>query len=332
MICCALLACKKIEVGFTYSPSSPRAGQTVTFANNSSSGEEWAWSFGDGATSATKSPTHVFKQPGTYRVTLKVDNNNSWVAMKDITVYDTIPTFSISDTVFSVYKDYTLTVLVYNPYNYTVEYLWAPGEGVEMADKDASLTAEKLVVYFTHPNDSAEINLRVTLNGTVTNITQRFFIQDKQTNAILMRTPDGDYRQRIFGSRAEAAQLTTDTMALHNETDTVQVYNGEEFTLSELAVWFPGIQGFHIANRKLYYRAGGLWVANIRGTDIVQIDSRECVAMTLDTHDNRIYWANSEGVWYMPFIGSDNNKFVTVPVQLNEMKNVTKIAADAELK
>lgn len=332
MICCALIACKKVEVVFTYSPTDPRAGQTVTFVNNSSSGEEWGWSFGDGATSVVKSPSHVFKQPGTYRVTLKVDNNNAWVATKEIKVYDTIPSFSISDSVFSLYRDYTLTVLVYNPYNYTVDYLWTPGEGVELADKEASLTSDKLVVYFTHPGDSAEISLRVRLNGTETNITRRFFVADKKTNAILMRTPDGDYRQRIFGARAEAAQLTTDTMALHEETDTVQTYNNEEFTLSELAVYIPGIQGFHIANRKLYYRADGLWVANIRGTDRVQIDSRECNAMTLDTHDNRIYWANSEGVWYMPFIGSDNNKFVTVPVLLNAMNNVTKIAADAELK
>jgi len=34
----------------------------------------------------------------------------------------------------------------------------------------------------------------------------------------------------------------------------------------------------------------------------------------------------------MPFVGSDNNKFVTTPTKLNELKNVTKIAADAEPK
>jgi len=31
-------------------------------------------------------------------------------------------------------------------------------------------------------------------------------------------------------------------------------------------------------------------------------------------------------------VGSDNNKFVTVPQQLNDLQNVTKIAADAEPK
>jgi hypothetical protein len=73
-------------------------------------------------------------------------------------------------------------------------------------------------------------------------------------------------------------------------------------------------------------------VANIDGAYKVQIDETPCAAMTLDNQDSRIYWTNEKGVWYMPFVGSDNNKFVTTPEQLNELKNVTKIAADAEPK
>ena len=73
-------------------------------------------------------------------------------------------------------------------------------------------------------------------------------------------------------------------------------------------------------------------MANIDGAYPVQIDASPCAAMTLDTKDNRIYWANSEGVWYMPFVGSDNNKFVTTPILLNSLKEVTKIAADSDLK
>ena len=88
------------------------------------------------------------------------------------------------------------------------------------------------------------------------------------------------------------------------------------------------MKGFHIANRKIYYRANGLWVANIDGANQVQIDSANCTAMTLDTKDSRIYWANENGVWYLPFIGSDNNKYVTTPAQLNTLTNVTKLAAD----
>ena len=53
--------------------------------------------------------------------------------------------------------------------------------------------------------------------------------------------------------------------------------------------------------------------------------------MVLDTYDNRIYWATNKGVFYMPFVGSDNNRFVTVPTLLNQKTDVSKIAADSSL-
>ena len=71
-------------------------------------------------------------------------------------------------------------------------------------------------------------------------------------------------------------------------------------------------------------------MANIDGTNQVQIDATQCLAKILVTYDNRIYWANEQGVWYMPFIGSDNNKFVTTPTLLNSLTDVTKLAADHE--
>jgi hypothetical protein len=175
------------------------------------------------------------------------------------------------------------------------------------------------------------VHLSVTLNGVQTDITSRFHIQDKKTNSLLLRTPQGDYRQRIFGARAEAYRKDPSAaMLLDAEQDTMQTYNGYLFLLSELKEVFPVLEGFHIANRKIYYRAEGLWVAHIDGANPVQIDTAECTAMTLDTEDNRIYWANSQGVWYMPFVGSDNNQFVTVPVRLNSLTPVTKLSADTE--
>ncbi len=324
MIGCALIACKRNNVSFTYSPSSPKAGETVTFINHSSSGEDWSWSFGDGATSASKAPQHVYKQPGTYHVTLMVDNNKSWRAAEDITVYDTIPSFSCADTAFVVYKDYTFKASVYNPYNYKITYEWI------LQDSIVSVDGGVLKCYFTHPEDSARITLRLTVNGESLDVKRAFYIKDRKTNSMLFRTNSGDYRQRVFGDRAEGYQPTTDRELLDIEQDVEQWYNDSIFRLADLAATFPGIQGFKIANRKIYYRANGLWVANIDGAYKVQIDDKPCVAMTLDNTDSRIYWATAEGVWHMPFVGSDNNKFITTPTLLNELKNVTKIAADAE--
>jgi len=336
-LCCALTACKQNKVEFTFSPTEPKAGESVKFTNNSTSGEEWEWTFGDGLTSTIKAPSHVFKQPGKYIVTLKVDKKKAWMASKEITVYDTIPTFVCDDdSVFHIYKDYTFTANVYNPYNYEVKFCWyLPVSNALLLPyaeiTDTTMTNSTLHLYFTRPVEDAGLGLEVILNGDTTYIQKYFDVYDRATNSVLIRTPEYDLRQRIFGSRAEGAFVDfTASPLLDEEQDTLQTYNGYTFRLSELADIFEGIEGFHIASRKIYYRWDGLWVANIDGANPVQIDSLECLAMTLDTKDSRIYWANENGVWYMPFVGSDNNKFVTTPVQLNKITDVSRLAADNE--
>lgn len=324
-LCCALMACRKVTIGFDYSPEAPRSGQQVSFINHSSTGQKWEWNFGDGGTSTLKAPTHTYKKPGTYKITLKVDKKSSWTATKTVTVYDTIPTFTCKDSIFVIYDDYTFIANLYNPYNDPVSYLWKVN-GAE-AGKEATLKT-----YFTEPNMQAEVSLRVIMNGDTTNISKRLFIHDIETNSVLLRTAAGDYRQRIFDERTAEPKLDASAkQKLDAEQDTMEVYNNYPFRISELKETFPELEGFHIASRKIYFRASDLYVAHIDGSDIVMIDDGPCYAMTLDTKDNRIYWANDRGVWYMPFVGSDNNQFVTTPVPLNTMTNVLKIAADADL-
>ena len=333
-LCCALIACKKNDVNFTYSPTEPRAGQAVQFTNQSSSGEEWEWTFGDGSTSTLRSPSHTFRNPGTYIVLLKVDNKKAWTVSQQVTVFDTIPTFVCEDSVFYIYKDYTFTANLYNPYNYEVKYNWLfPINTVYATVTDDKTTGKNLHLYFTQAMKEAPIWLNIIFNGDTTEVHKSFEVLDRPTNSLLMRATEGDYRQRIFGSRAEMYRLDASaTPLLDAAQDTAQTYNGKAFTINDLSAVFPGIEGFHIANRKIYYRAEGLWVANIDGANPVQIDTAACAAMVLDTYDNRIYWANKDGIWYMPFVGSDNNQFVTVPTLLNTLSNITKLAADAELK
>jgi len=333
-----LIACKKVDVKFSFTPTAPRAGEVVRFSNLSSGGEEWEWAFGDGSVSTLKAPSHTYKRPGTYRVSLKVDNKKSLMAFQEITVFDTVPTFVCADSVFTIYRDYTFTANVYNPYNYPVEYHWYwPVESDTFTFPHFDVTDEEwnnstLNLYFTQKGQ-ASIGLLIILNGDTTRIEKTFDIQDRATNSILIRDDQFDWRQRIFGERAEIALPDmTATDLLDFEQDTAQYYNGYLFLLSELKETFPTLEGFHIASRKIYYRADGLWVANIDGANPVQIDPLDCYAMTLDTKDSRIYWANEEGVWYMPFVGSDNNKFVTIPRQLNTFTGVTKLAPDYEPK
>lgn len=65
-------------VSFTYSPTSPEEGDTVTFNDTSfdvnGSVVAWSWNFGDGNTSTERNTTNVFSA-GTYNVSLTVTDN-----------------------------------------------------------------------------------------------------------------------------------------------------------------------------------------------------------------------------------------------------------------
>jgi PKD repeat protein len=78
---------------FTFSPSSPAVGQTVTFDASSSYDPDgsivsYSWNFGDGSTASGAVVQHSYSSPGTYTVTLTVTDNNGLTASisKQITV------------------------------------------------------------------------------------------------------------------------------------------------------------------------------------------------------------------------------------------------------
>jgi len=63
---------------FTGGPQSGSTPLTVSFADLSK-GEPvtWVWNFGDGSSSIDQSPVHVYTNPGTYTVTLKITKDTS---------------------------------------------------------------------------------------------------------------------------------------------------------------------------------------------------------------------------------------------------------------
>jgi len=60
---------------FSSFPSAPITGEAVAFTDTSSnSPTAWAWTFGDGGTSAVRNPSHIFAASGTYSVGLTASN------------------------------------------------------------------------------------------------------------------------------------------------------------------------------------------------------------------------------------------------------------------
>jgi len=69
-----------LSARFTYSPSSPQIGQTVSFTGSASGGTSpysYSWSFGDGSTGIGLSATHVYSSAGTLTAALTVKDNGS---------------------------------------------------------------------------------------------------------------------------------------------------------------------------------------------------------------------------------------------------------------
>src|SRR5207253_655066 len=65
---------------FTFSPSSPQVGQSVSFSGSASGGTSpysYSWSFGDGSTGTGSSVTHTYASAGTFTVVLTVKDGGS---------------------------------------------------------------------------------------------------------------------------------------------------------------------------------------------------------------------------------------------------------------
>jgi len=75
----ALTSCsKEPKADFTASANVVETDAVVTFTDLSENATHYVWDFGDGtAVSTSRNPTHVFETPGTYTVTLEVQDRKS---------------------------------------------------------------------------------------------------------------------------------------------------------------------------------------------------------------------------------------------------------------
>jgi PKD repeat protein len=90
-----VLPASTLAASFTYSPSSPVAGQAIQFTDTSTgSPTSWQWNFGDNTTSTSQNPVHSYSTAASYTVTLTVSNNSdSKSTSQTVTV---LPVFAAS--------------------------------------------------------------------------------------------------------------------------------------------------------------------------------------------------------------------------------------------
>lgn len=196
-----LSACKSDEVDFTYLPAEPRAGQTIAFNNLTEEGEEWLWEFGDGGESTLKNPSKTYKKPGVYVITLTADGKAHRKCAKEITVYDTIPTFSASTDEIAYRHPVTFTAVAYNPYNNDITYAWQLPESAVITA--GGITENHVTVYFIEKETDIDITLALSIGNTQNAITRSFHICDSPAPSLLMTTGEGLLRQRLYDNGTE---------------------------------------------------------------------------------------------------------------------------------
>ena len=336
----AVIGCNKVTVDFSYSPAEPKAGEKVTFTNNSSAGEKWDWNFGDNSTSTSKNPTHTYKKAGTFLVTLRVDSANNKTYSKSITVYDTVPTFVSSTDSILHYTDVTFTANIYNPYSYDLQYLWTLPDNCAMVG--GSLLSNSVIVYFISYNEPQKVELLITQGDKQYTISKTFTIYEAQGPALLMQCNDGTImRQRLIGERREEPTIDTgteDQQLLATACDTMVIYNDSTFDLARMQTIIgkpvQRVQMDKMAQKWYVVTSDGLFVANFNGvsaaTNITLIDSTATGAIYVDNTRNSLYWANDEGLFGMALIKSISNKFTTLPDQYNSVENINRIAYNSE--
>lgn len=329
-------SCKKMNTDFTFTPTSPKAGEKVTFINTSSGGEEWEWTFGDNFTSSSKSPTHTYQKAGTYTVTLCAQyKKQRRYATAVITVVDSIPSFAASTDSICYYKPVRFHAQTWNPFDHSTSYLWSIDENAVLLS--SRLDSSSIEVYFTQHSKNARISLETTKNGEKTVVEKSFYIHDSKAHSLLVQTPTSYLCQRLYGDLAEplhAIDYEEGKNLLKIAQDTLQVYGDSIFRLSSLNIAGHTIEGFLIDRtaRKIYFRDNGLYVSNINGSHIVCICPDKTTAICIDGGGNRIYWSTSQGVWRMPLVQTENNQFTYIPKLVNSQKDIIKIAIDNTLR
>ena len=331
------VGCKRVEVDFSYAPTAPRAGEAVTFTNLCTEGEEWLWTFGDNATSLAKNPNHIYKKPGTYLVTLMVDSAKYNTRTKEVTVYDTIPTFVCSTDSILHYQDVTFTANVYNPFNHTLTYKWILPDKCEIVS--GTKDSHAITVFFTAPLEDS-VQLLITQKDASYDIKKAVKVHLTKAPAIVMcKTDHTIIRQRLINDRIEQPTTATtdkDLYAIEQACDTAVTFNGKTFYASTLASTISGFNGLDIQRVQLDAMAQkwyvttpeGLYVANFDGAERVLIDENATGAIYVDINRNRIYWASNKGTYAMPLIKSINNRFTTTPVPYNNLNNIDLITVN----
>ncbi len=125
-------------IDFYYKPSSPYAGESVQFYDESNDASEWHWDFGDGNSSSQQNPSHSYLKAGKYNVTLTVViNGKEYTKSKAINVKGRE---KASFTFYPLFPSPGTIVHFYGTGKNIVSWTWNFGDGSYGYEKNVTHT------------------------------------------------------------------------------------------------------------------------------------------------------------------------------------------------
>ena len=311
-VAAAVVSCKKHTYDFTFSPTAPKAGQTVYFTNTSTAGENWVWKFGDGSQSSSKNPTHTYKTAGSYVVEMQADSNKQRVISHVLQVLDSIPTIYLKSDTVRQYKPFTIKASYYNPSSSKVQFEWMVDEDLFVIT-EGDLTSDSIIGYYTDYGKKSDIRLTITISGKTTTASRSVTIVDQQAPSLIMQTQEGSmWRQRIYDGIYEASKpYEDDPSVIDAANDSTATLNGVTYDIHNMPVLKDKVVyalQVDAINRKLYLILDdGVYVANANGDALTCIEQTVAYTLLLNAEKNALYWSDTDGVWVMPLITNPQN-------------------------
>ena len=157
------------EAAFTMDKSMVEVGESIQFTNQSENADSYAWDFGDGNTSTTEDPNHVYASSGVYTVKLTATGEGGINATsKTVTVIDADPVadFNIDMTIAGVGELVTFTNNSLN----AMDYEWDFGDGNVSTDVNPTHTYDAVGVYtvkLTAKNNDLEDSVEKTIEVVI---------------------------------------------------------------------------------------------------------------------------------------------------------------------
>jgi len=325
--------------------------QSITFTNESENGNTYLWDFGDGTTSAEKSPIKVYTEGGVYTVKLKViGNSGTGNYSKSIVVVD--PDAVVPTDKFMYYIEYGSPTLAIKKISLNLGS--TPEFVVSIAGKGGIGLAVDTIngkIYYTDFEDDSTPNgkiWRMNLDGTnfetiVSGITDPYSIAVNVAGGkIYWADDDGNIsRANLDGSGLERQFVSVSGggmrgIAFNSKTNKIYFYDVSNDELLVVnadgtgkTVLISGVYGYGIfvdeVNSKLYFQDSyedALMQSNLDGTGMVKIADApdRAYGIGIDYVTKKVYWTDRNG-------GVINRSNLDgTKVELNFLSDLNKVA------